>query len=464
VLWTGGAFAGSWTNQGVVDAQAGTGKGFIGAFVNEGTVNWGSDLGFSSTGLVTNNGVFNALGNHSLVWNSGSTPGEFLNMGTFRKSGGGGSTTVSNLAFFNYGILDAQSGEILFTTPNAFFGPGTQFNGAGVNRIANSAFFADSFTSQNLELAAGTFSGGGVVANGTVRWTGGALAGDWTNRGTFVAEGTAAKGFIGILYNEGTVNWSSDLGFSNAGVVVNDGLFDAKGNNQLVWTSGSIPGTFINNGTFRKSSGTGNTTISGITFANSPTGRIESLSGNILITGAFDNLGTVSTARGAAFQVFGAFTNSGRIEGLGTVITPAGGMVNQGEIAPGGSVGALSIQGNFIQAAEGVVVIEIGDALAADLLAITGSASLDGTLQVVRLASYAPSVGDEFRVLTFASRTGQFAQVSFLGFGSGVVFDVLYGTTDVRLQVAAIPEPATWALMFGGLGLIVQVARRRQPV
>ena len=39
----------------------------------------------------------------------------------------------------------------------------------------------------------------------------------------------------------------------------------------------------------------------------------------------------------------------------------------------------------------------------------------------------------------------------------------LYGTTDVvRLQVAAVPEPETYAMLLTGLGLMGWIARRQR--
>jgi len=468
VLWTGGLLAGNWANQGTFSAEAGSGKGFGGILVNGGTFNWSDDIAFSSSGNITNNGLFDAKGNHALSWTVGATPGSFTNNGTFRKSGGSGSTTITNLSFVNNGILDAQTGEIRFSTPSGVFNAGTQFIGAGTNRIENNAAFNGSFTSANLILAGGTFTGNGAVANGIVTWTGGAFANDWTNQGTINAQPGSGKGIVGPFVNAGTFNWSDDIAFSSSGSVTNNGLFDAKGNHALSWTVGATPPTFTNNGTFRKSGGGANTTISNFAFVNSSTGRIEVQTGTILVGVALDNLGTISTAAGAKFQVNDTFVNDGTIEGAGRVITPMTGLLNsEGTIAPGlggAPIGELTIQGNLTQSSDGIVVVELGGPSSGDVLDVTGIATLAGTLTVLRLPTYAPAVGDAFQVMTFASRSGQFDQVSFNGFGSGVSFDVLYGATNLTLQVAAVPEPGTWALMLGGLGVVVLLARRRRIV
>jgi len=38
-----------------------------------------------------------------------------------------------------------------------------------------------------------------------------------------------------------------------------------------------------------------------------------------------------------------------------------------------------------------------------------------------------------------------------VGFGQGVLFDVIYNPKDVTLNVVAIPEPETWVMLLAGL-------------
>ena len=58
----------------------------------------------------------------------------------------------------------------------------------------------------------------------------------------------------------------------------------------------------------------------------------------------------------------------------------------------------------------------------------------------------------------------QFADVTWTGFDSGIVFDVVYNPSDVTLTVAAIPEPSTYVLSLVGLGLVGAMVRRRRRV
>ena len=109
----------------------------------------------------------------------------------------------------------------------------------------------------------------------------------------------------------------------------------------------------------------------------------------------------------------------GILEGTGTV---AANLTNGGEVRPGTSPGTLAVDGAYTQTAAGVLVAEI-TASGHDLLDATGAATLDGTLEVETAAGFTPSVGDTFKVVEGASRTGEFADVN--GIGSGP-YEVLY--------------------------------------
>jgi hypothetical protein len=86
---------------------------------------------------------------------------------------------------------------------------------------------------------------------------------------------------------------------------------------------------------------------------------------------------------------------------------------------------------------------------------VSGNATLGGALNVVKLANYNPHVGDSFRVMTFADHGATtFDNVSYSGFGAGVLFGVVYNPTNVTLQVAAVPEAETWAMLLVGIGLV----------
>jgi hypothetical protein len=129
----------------------------------------------------------------------------------------------------------------------------------------------------------------------------------------------------------------------------------------------------------------------------------------------------------------------GLLTGFGTVT----GTVNNmgGTVEPGLSAGLLNVTGSYTQAAAGVLEIELGGLTPGtefDRLAITGAASLNGTLRVKLLGGFSPALSQQFVVLTAASTGGTFATVESLTPGLDV--NVLYGPTSVTLEIAAAPQ------------------------
>jgi hypothetical protein len=75
-------------------------------------------------------------------------------------------------------------------------------------------------------------------------------------------------------------------------------------------------------------------------------------------------------------------------------------------------------------------------------LAVSGSVTLDGILNVSLINSFNPAIGDNFTILTFATRAGDFATKNGLNIGGGKQLDANYGATDLTLStVAAPPTP-----------------------
>jgi hypothetical protein len=139
----------------------------------------------------------------------------------------------------------------------------------------------------------------------------------------------------------------------------------------------------------------------------------------------FDNAGTVTIAAGGTFSTFGldyiqsagtttvdgtlvapnVEVNGGSLTGSGTI---QANVINAGTVAPGDTFGTLTIQGNYTQTATGVLDIHISGANAYGQLAVTGSATLSGTLQMSFVNGYVPAVGTDFQILTFADSAGSF--------------------------------------------------------
>ncbi|MBI2928494.1 MAG: Ig-like domain-containing protein [Verrucomicrobia bacterium] len=172
----------------------------------------------------------------------------------------------------------------------------------------------------------------------------------------------------------------------------------------LACTSGSICEA-DKDGVVRLSSGTA--TATGVNFQVNPTGMIE--------VGALD-LGANAV-----------------LSGNGTL---AANVTDGGEVRPGGSAGALTIQGDFTQTVAGRLRSEIGGLDAGtqfDQLNVTGVATLGGNLTVSYISGFTLAAGQSFRVLTFGSRAGDFATTTGLTQGA-VTLDLTYSDTALDLM------------------------------
>ncbi|MDC0935366.1 PEP-CTERM sorting domain-containing protein, partial [Pirellulales bacterium] len=96
----------------------------------------------------------------------------------------------------------------------------------------------------------------------------------------------------------------------------------------------------------------------------------------------------------------GAVSNGGALGGNGRV---NGDLTNNGgAVSPGLSPGTMTVDGNYSQDSSATLAIELASLTDIDLLDITGTAVLDGMLEVSLLQTYMPSDNDTFTVLSAA--------------------------------------------------------------
>jgi hypothetical protein len=239
-----------------------------------------------------------------------------------------------------------------------------------------------------------------------------------------------------VMNGSGTLRFKADGSVSS--VFNNNGLFDAQVDGLLDYSSGA--GTaFNNNGIFRKSAGSGTTTVD-VLFNNS--GTVEANSGTIHFTRGFNQNGGALSVNGGDLtfaQALNVF--SGTLGGSGTI---NGSVVNDAIVAPGFSPGQLSIVGTYAQTGAGQLNMEIGGTTAGagfDRLDISGQATLSGTLNISLINSFSPASGSSFTIMTFASLSGDFANVTGLNLGDGRSFQLIYDATSLSLFVPTNSPP-----------------------
>ncbi len=375
------------------------------------------------------------------------------------------ASTVNNTLALSGGTLTG-SGDLTVTTEfdlaggflsgagKLILGPGAQMNvtGGGDSRLIDS-----------------------TAAGAAVNWTGGALTGI-NVQGPFNLVGSAAK-----VLSYGTVNLSGPGTSVWGGTGTLSMGYGATFNNQAgstidvqsplsilseVPTTGTAP-VFTNAGTFRQTVTTGTTTfgtIGGIlnyytpvAFTNSGTVDVQtgtlsflgglSNSGDVIIAGAltatsgYNQTGGSTILAGGTLGAPNVNLNGGDLSGNGTVaanLNNTAGQINPGGL---GTAGVIAITGNYIQGASGALNIDIGGTGSGqfDRLTVSGTATLNGTLNVNLINGFAPAVGNSFQIMTFGSRSGDFASKNGLNLPNGLVFTPVYHPGDLTLIVVQAP-------------------------
>jgi hypothetical protein len=178
--------------------------------------------------------------------------------------------------------------------------------------------------------------------------------------------------------------------------------------------------------------------------------------------GQFCNSGSVTVLNSSAFTVGGAnsYTQTGGVTrvdgqlsatavdvtagGLTGTGTVTGDVVSAGWVAPGASVGTLTLEGDYEQAIYGRLKVEIGGTGSgqSDLLLVNGQALLDGYLDVIALPGLTLEDGDSIRILTCAARQGEFAHWTGLCPLPGFCLDVAYCADGVFLVARELDPSA----------------------
>jgi hypothetical protein len=387
------------TNSGTIQTLGALGPSRIlgGSIKNQGTLQLDIDTTVPSSGCGTgassleNNGGNIAIGGSRTLDIAGSylqSSGTTSSTGNGALSAGtGGSLTVTGGSVTGNAVVDGGSLA-------ASGGSGT------FTLVGNSALSSN--VGPNITVDA---TGGGT-ADATVTTSGGAL----TNAGTInltafdFSHGSRLRASSGTITNTGTI----------------EVLAGAGGVREL-------GGTIDNQGTM---------TINADTTSESAPNALQLTSSGVLNILAGNKLSlTDFTQSGGSVGVFGTLEdsdivsiNSGQLEGIGTVKAVT--LINNGgTVAPGDFSGILTVQGNFVQAAPGTLAIEVkgtSPGTGFDRLAVTGNATLDGTLAVTTTGVQPGS----FKVVDVGGTTsGNFSSTQF----TGQSYEVIVGSGGVTL-------------------------------
>ena len=216
-----------------------------------------------------------------------------------------------------------------------------------------------------------------------------------------------------------------------------------------------------NYGTFTSTGGT--STVAAVNNAGSLIiGLGINTTGNLTVTGNYNQTAGITQIDGTLSVAGpnGITLTGGALQGSGSITANI--TNTSGTVAPGDFPGQLSITGNYTQGASGALNILIAGPAAAsqfDVLNLTGSATLAGTLDLTFTPGFDPSFGDTFTFLTTGGNdTGQFDTLV-----SNIQVQLNYSPTGVSVTV--IPEPASATLTaFAATAFLTNRPRRQRPL
>ena len=164
-------------------------------------------------------------------------------------------------------------------------------------------------------------------------------------------------------------------------------------------------------------------------------GTIVLNSGTVNLTGVDVSAASTGTIIGGALQLFrGTLSGSATLSGDSTIQAS---VFNSGATSPGvNGAGTLTIVGNYVQAGSGSLNIALASPTSFDQLAVGGSATLNGILNVTQLNGFSPVEGNAFPILTFASRSGDFSTKTGLGLPNSLALNPVYNATNLTLQTS----------------------------
>jgi fibronectin-binding autotransporter adhesin len=333
--------------------------------------------------------------------------------------GSGTLTTGGNNTSTSFGAVISGSG-------------GLTKQGSGTQTLTGSNTFSGSLTISAGTLALGT--GGSLASTVAVDVNGAGAGFDISAAGnqTIGSLSGVTGGSVALGANTLTLGDASNRTFSGTISGINGGLIK-QGSGNLVLTGSNTysGGTTVTDGTLRGDSTSlqGNITNNAAlnfdqaatgtyTGAISGTGSLTKLgAGNLIVTGTNIYNGA-TTVNAGTLSVNGSVSNSavtvnngGTLGGNGTLGTTS--ILSGGVLAPGNSIGTLTVNGNLSFATGSMYRVEVDAAGANDRINATGTATINGGTVDVQAGAGTYQASTQYTILNAAGgRTGNFAGVT----------------------------------------------------
>ncbi|HWN83016.1 MAG TPA: hypothetical protein VNM87_13035, partial [Candidatus Udaeobacter sp.] len=403
----------------------GTKTGGVNTFIHDnGVLNVFDGGSFTSTGEVEVQGSIQ-LGDGTVVAQHVELIGSIEGTGTVNATVGSEDVSASITA--GGGPLTLGAASIF-----GFTHDGTLAVGAETVTLVDT----DGPRTGSVTLAGGTlnFTGTANLAIGRSLTGNGLINGAVANSGTITAAGAGLR-FDGVVTGIGQgisgtlINFLDDGGYTGAGTI----------NARVDGDAGSVI-TATGNLTLGNAASTTGTVLDGVLSVGTQNVTLRDSDGI--------GLGSLTTLAGGQLAYVGnslSMSATDELRGGGFIAST---LRNSGLITVGSpGVLLLRITPEFTNLSTGIVEVELGNhgTVENDVVQVTNEANLAGTLRVKPLPTFNAQPGDEYTVMTWATRNGTFASVVFQGFQPGVTFAVVYHATSlgIVLQTAAgIDEPA----------------------
>ncbi len=445
--------------------NGGTSGSVTGNITNNAALSFNRTDAMTFAGTISGTGIVSQIGSGTTVL-SGTNAyagGTFLNAGTLSVSSDGNLGDASGALNFEGGTLQVTGTGFTGTDRTINWGA----NGGGFD-IADAAntFNVDQDIAGGGRLAmtgAGTlvltgsnnFSGGTTISACTLQLgdggTSGSIAGDVLNNGTLAFDRSDAQTFSGTISGSGTVNQigsgTTVLTGSNSyssGTTISTGTLQL-GNGG---TSGSILGDVVNNATLAFNR------LNSMNFAGtiSGSGEIHQVgSGLTNLTGDSSGFTGTTTVDAGTLAVNGSLCGDvnvlagGRLQGIGTVCDTN----NTGTIAPGNSIGTLTVAGNYTGNG-GTLEIETelgGDASPTDRLVVTGDTAGSTNVKVINVGGTGAATVEGIKIVDVGgASSGTFSLLGdYVINGEQAVVAGAYGYTLQKNGVST-PGDGDWYL------------------
>ena len=327
---------------------------------------------------------------------------------------------------------------------------------------------------------------GTLVLTGNSIYTGGTTI----NAGSLQLGNGGNSGMIaGDVANNGTLAFDHGDDIAFAGTISGSGALTQLGSGSVTLTADNTyaGGTVIAAGTLRIGNGGGSGSIVGnirddgalvfdrgdtLIFAGAIAGQgslMQAGAGTLILNGDSSAFAGSTTVQSGTLEIGDAATPSASLGGKVTVAGGAtlrghgsvtGNVTNNGTVWAGGSIGTLTIKGNYTQTAAGTLNVDAMPGGQASLLAISGSANLAGSALVLEgTGQWSPQTS--YTILTAGNGiAGQFASIQSslafldptLSYGANALTLSLQRNDVNFSSVAQTPNQAGVAAAANGLG------------